>query len=87
MKKVIGRVVDYLSEVVCIALNLDEGELAQSVGERSQNLGRLLQLVLAAAVNCSSKEGYIQRIMALEEEVQHVVMTAIQEVIEDTLDW
>lgn len=80
VKKVIGRVVDYLGEVSCISLNLNEGELAQSVGERSQDVGRLLQLVLAAAVNCPSKEGYIQRIMALEEEVQHVVMKAIQEV-------
>lgn len=80
VKKVIGRVVDYLGDVSCISLILNEGELAQSVGERGRDVGRLLQLVLAAAVNCPSKEGYIQRIMALEEEVQHVVMKAIQEV-------
>ncbi|XP_022656926.1 protein Hook homolog 3-like isoform X3 [Varroa destructor] len=81
VKKVIGRVVDYLGDVSCISLILNEGELAQSVGERGRDVGRLLQLVLAAAVNCPSKEGYIQRIMALEEEVQHVVMKAIQELM------
>ena len=32
-------------------------------------------------MNCSEKQEYIQRIMAMEESVQHVVMTAIQEVI------
>uniref|UniRef100_H2VD55 Calponin-homology (CH) domain-containing protein n=1 Tax=Takifugu rubripes TaxID=31033 RepID=H2VD55_TAKRU len=43
-------------------------------------LGRLLQLVLGCAVNCERKQEYIQIIMTLEEAVQHVVMTAIQEV-------
>ena len=43
-------------------------------------LGRLLQLILGCAVNCAAKQEYIQRIMSMEESVQHVVMTAIQEV-------
>uniref|UniRef100_A0A3Q3J9T1 Calponin-homology (CH) domain-containing protein n=1 Tax=Monopterus albus TaxID=43700 RepID=A0A3Q3J9T1_MONAL len=43
-------------------------------------LGRLLQLVLGCAVRCERKQEYIQIIMTLEESVQHVVMTAIQEV-------
>ena len=43
-------------------------------------MGRLLQLILGCAVNCDNKQLYIQRIMALEEAVQHVVMAAIQEV-------
>uniref|UniRef100_A0A3Q3MEZ4 Hook microtubule-tethering protein 1 n=1 Tax=Mastacembelus armatus TaxID=205130 RepID=A0A3Q3MEZ4_9TELE len=45
-------------------------------------LGRLLQLVLGCAVRCEHKQEYIQIIMTLEESVQHVVMTAIQEVSE-----
>uniref|UniRef100_A0A4W6D307 Hook microtubule-tethering protein 1 n=1 Tax=Lates calcarifer TaxID=8187 RepID=A0A4W6D307_LATCA len=44
-------------------------------------LGRLLQLILGCAVRCERKQEYIQIIMTLEESVQHVVMTAIQEVI------
>uniref|UniRef100_A0A8C6VV74 Hook microtubule-tethering protein 1 n=1 Tax=Nothobranchius furzeri TaxID=105023 RepID=A0A8C6VV74_NOTFU len=43
-------------------------------------LGRLLQLILGCAVRCERKQEYIQIIMTLEESVQHVVMTAIQEV-------
>ena len=52
-------------------------------GEHSNRgeLGRLLQLILGCAVNCTEKQEYIQRIMAMEESVQHVVMTAIQEVM------
>uniref|UniRef100_A0A8C6PFD4 Hook microtubule-tethering protein 1 n=1 Tax=Nothobranchius furzeri TaxID=105023 RepID=A0A8C6PFD4_NOTFU len=42
-------------------------------------LGRLLQLILGCAVRCERKQEYIQIIMTLEESVQHVVMTAIQE--------
>ena len=51
-------------------------------GEHSNRgeLGRLLQLILGCAVNCTEKQEYIQRIMSMEESVQHVVMTAIQEV-------
>ena len=51
-------------------------------GENSNRgeLGRLLQLILGCAVNCNEKQEYIQRIMSMEESVQHVVMTAIQEV-------
>ena len=53
-----------------------------AIGENSDmvELGRLLQLILGCAINCDAKQDYIQRIMALEESVQHVVMNAIQEV-------
>ena len=49
--------------------------------QNSTELGRLLQLILGCAVSCDAKQEYIQRIMALEESVQHVVMTAIQELM------
>uniref|UniRef100_A0A8C7VTY8 Hook microtubule tethering protein 2 n=1 Tax=Oncorhynchus mykiss TaxID=8022 RepID=A0A8C7VTY8_ONCMY len=42
-------------------------------------LGKLVQLVLGCAVSCEKKQEQIQQIMTLEESVQHVVMTAIQE--------
>jgi hypothetical protein len=44
-------------------------------------LGRLLQLILGCAVNCEEKQEYIQRIMGMEEAVQHSVMRAIQELM------
>lgn len=50
-------------------------------------LGKLLQLVLGCAISCEKKQEYIQRIMTLEESVQHVVMEAIQELLtKDTPD-
>ncbi|XP_036278672.1 protein Hook homolog 2 isoform X3 [Pipistrellus kuhlii] len=50
-------------------------------------LGKLLQLVLGCAISCEKKQEYIQRIMTLEESVQHVVMEAIQELMtKDTPD-
>ncbi len=51
-------------------------------GESSDTgeLGRLMQLILGCAVNCEDKHEYIQRIMSMEEAVQHDVMNAIQEV-------
>ncbi|XP_024412823.1 protein Hook homolog 2 isoform X2 [Desmodus rotundus] len=45
----------------------------------SGELGKLLQLVLGCAISCEKKQEHIQRIMTLEESVQHVVMEAIQE--------
>jgi len=45
-----------------------------------RELGRMLQLVLGCAVNCDDKHEYIRHIMNMEEEVQHDVMKAIQEV-------
>lgn len=50
-------------------------------------LGKLLQLVLGCAISCEKKQEHIQRIMTLEESVQHVVMEAIQEFLtKDTSD-
>ena len=43
------------------------------------HLGRLLQLILGVAINCSKQAEYIQAIMEMEEQVQRVVMMAIQE--------
>ncbi|XP_026644997.1 protein Hook homolog 2 isoform X1 [Microtus ochrogaster] len=59
------------------------------IGEFSDpaELGKLLQLVLGCAISCEKKQEYIQRIMTLEESVQHVVMEAIQELMtKDTPD-
>uniref|UniRef100_A0A6Q2XIE6 Calponin-homology (CH) domain-containing protein n=1 Tax=Esox lucius TaxID=8010 RepID=A0A6Q2XIE6_ESOLU len=44
-------------------------------------LGKLVQLVLGCAVSCEKKQEQICQIMTLEESVQHVVMTAIQELL------
>uniref|UniRef100_A0A8D3BZV8 Hook microtubule-tethering protein 1 n=1 Tax=Scophthalmus maximus TaxID=52904 RepID=A0A8D3BZV8_SCOMX len=83
LKKILQMVVDYYNEVGCGHVHNDFPlpDLAR-VAEHSDpvELGRLLQLVLGCAVRCERKQEYIQIIMTLEESVQHVVMTAIQEV-------
>lgn len=49
------------------------------VAGNKDHIGRLLQLILGVAINCSKQEKYIQQIMAMEEEVQRIIMLAIQE--------
>merc|ERR1719233_1991694 len=43
------------------------------------HLGRLLQLILGVAINCDSKTDHIQALLTMEQDVQRVVMMAIQE--------
>ncbi|KAL4634975.1 hypothetical protein GN956_G14438 [Arapaima gigas] len=83
LKKILQMVVDYYSEVLAQQISdFPLPDLAQ-VAEHSDpvELGRLLQLILGCAVKCERKQEYIQTIMTLEESVQHVVMTAIQELM------
>ncbi|XP_062308162.1 protein Hook homolog 1 [Osmerus eperlanus] len=83
LKKILQMILDYYSEVLVQEMaEFPQPDLAQ-VAEHSHvgQLGRLLQLILGCAVNCERKQEYIQIIMTLEESVQHVVMTAIQELM------
>uniref|UniRef100_A0A8D3CUZ6 Calponin-homology (CH) domain-containing protein n=1 Tax=Scophthalmus maximus TaxID=52904 RepID=A0A8D3CUZ6_SCOMX len=61
--------------------HLPDVNLIGEMGDVTE-LGKLVQLVLGCAVSCEKKQEQIQQIMTLEESVQHVVMTAIQEVSE-----
>ncbi|OCT84856.1 protein Hook homolog 1 [Xenopus laevis] len=90
LKKILQGIVDYyrefldqpISEFLLPNLNLiaDHSDATE--------MGRLLQLILGCAVNCEKKQEHIQVIMTLEESVQHVVMTAIQELMsKETLDY
>uniref|UniRef100_A0A8C7SPC7 Hook microtubule-tethering protein 1 n=1 Tax=Oncorhynchus mykiss TaxID=8022 RepID=A0A8C7SPC7_ONCMY len=82
LKKILQMMVDYYNEA--LSQQIQEFPLPDlvKVAEHSDpvELGRLLQLILGCAVKCERKQEYIQVIMTLEESVQHVVMTAIQEV-------
>uniref|UniRef100_A0AAY5KYE2 Hook microtubule-tethering protein 1 n=1 Tax=Esox lucius TaxID=8010 RepID=A0AAY5KYE2_ESOLU len=81
LKKILQMMVGYYNEV--LSQQIQEFPLPDltKVAEHSDpvELGRLLQLILGCAVKCERKQEYIQIIMTLEESVQHVVMTAIQE--------
>uniref|UniRef100_A0A3P8ZX81 Hook microtubule-tethering protein 1 n=1 Tax=Esox lucius TaxID=8010 RepID=A0A3P8ZX81_ESOLU len=83
LKKILQMMVGYYNEV--LSQQIQEFPLPDltKVAEHSDpvELGRLLQLILGCAVKCERKQEYIQIIMTLEESVQHVVMTAIQELM------
>ncbi|XP_069783242.1 protein Hook homolog 2 isoform X2 [Narcine bancroftii] len=83
LKKILQSMLEYYHDVLGHQIseyNLPEVNL---IGEHSDaaELGRMLQLVLGCAISCEKKQEYIQHIMTLEESVQHVVMTAIQELL------
>ncbi|XP_056132432.1 protein Hook homolog 1 [Lampris incognitus] len=83
LKKILQRMVDYYNEFLAQQISdFPLPDLAR-VAEHCDplELGRLLQLLLGCAVKCERKQEYIQIIMTLEESVQHVVMTAIQELM------
>ncbi|KAM4721515.1 protein Hook homolog 1 [Rhinophrynus dorsalis] len=89
LKKILQGIVDYYREF--LDQHISEFLLPDlnQIAEHSDptEMGRLLQLILGCAVNCDKKQEHIQIIMTLEESVQHVVMTAIQELMsKDTLD-
>ncbi|XP_053395415.1 protein Hook homolog 3-like isoform X3 [Mercenaria mercenaria] len=83
LKKILKGILEYNLEVLGIQIHDFQMPDVNAIGEHSDHgeLGRLLQLILGCAVNCTEKQEYIQRIMAMEESVQHVVMTAIQELM------
>ncbi|TRY57114.1 hypothetical protein DNTS_023988 [Danionella cerebrum] len=81
LKKILQMILDYYNEVLAQQISdFPLPDLQRVIDHEDQvELGRLLQLILGCAVNCDRKQEYIQIIMTLEESVQHVVMTAIQE--------
>uniref|UniRef100_A0A7N8XYK7 Hook microtubule-tethering protein 1 n=1 Tax=Mastacembelus armatus TaxID=205130 RepID=A0A7N8XYK7_9TELE len=83
LKKILQMMLDYYNEVLGQEISDFPLPDVALVAEHSHpvELGRLLQLVLGCAVRCEHKQEYIQIIMTLEESVQHVVMTAIQELM------
>nr|XP_020465483.1 protein Hook homolog 3 isoform X3 [Monopterus albus] len=83
LKKILKGILDYYQESLGQHINDFTLPDVNLIGEHSDaaELGRMLQLILGCAVNCEQKQEYIQTIMMMEESVQHVVMTAIQELM------
>ncbi|XP_028259011.1 protein Hook homolog 1 [Parambassis ranga] len=83
LKKILQMVLSYYNEVLTQDMSNFPMPDLSLVAEHSHpvQLGRLLQLILGCAIRCERKQEYIQIIMTLEESVQHVVMTAIQELM------
>uniref|UniRef100_A0A8C8F557 Calponin-homology (CH) domain-containing protein n=1 Tax=Oncorhynchus tshawytscha TaxID=74940 RepID=A0A8C8F557_ONCTS len=82
LKKILQSMLEYYHDVLGHQVadeHLPDINLIGEFGDVTE-LGKLVQLVLGCAVSCEKKQEHIQQIMTLEESVQHVVMTAIQEV-------
>ncbi|XP_043090959.1 protein Hook homolog 2 isoform X2 [Puntigrus tetrazona] len=83
LKKILQSMMEYYHDVLGQQVSDQHVPDVCLIGEMGDvtELGRLLQLVLGCAVSCDQKQEHIQQIMTLEESVQHVVMTAIQELL------
>lgn len=81
MKKIVEAVMEYYMECLNQQLSGYIKPDATKIGEHcdSDELLRLLQLILGCAVNCDQKQQYITRIMGMEETVQQAIMQSIQE--------
>ncbi|CAK6960331.1 protein Hook homolog 2-like [Scomber scombrus] len=83
LKKILKSMLEYYHDVLGHQVSEDHLPDVNLIGEMGDvtELGKLVQLVLGCAVSCEKKQEQIQQIMTLEESVQHVVMTAIQELL------
>ncbi|XP_049733000.1 protein Hook homolog 2 isoform X2 [Elephas maximus indicus] len=89
LKMILQSLVEYSQDVLGHPVSEHHVPDVSLIGKFSDSaeLGKLLQLVLGCAISCEKKQEHIQRIMTLEESVQHVVMEAIQELMtKDTPD-
>ncbi|XP_034234433.1 protein Hook homolog 3 [Thrips palmi] len=80
LKKIVEKIVDLYQEGFNQTLPDSVKPDVNRIGEYCDEgeLGKLLQLVLGCAVNCNQKQDYITAIMAMEEDVQQVIMQSIQ---------
>ncbi|KAG7491559.1 hypothetical protein MATL_G00005150 [Megalops atlanticus] len=83
LKKILQSMLEYYHDVLGHQVSDEHLPDVCLIGEMGDvaELGKLVQLVLGCAVSCEKKQEHIQQIMTLEESVQHVVMTAIQELL------
>lgn len=82
LRKIVEGIYDYYSDVLSLNLMEELRPDVMKIAEKhdSIELGRLLQLILGCAVNCSEKQQYITQIMELEESLQRSIMCALQDI-------
>ncbi|KAK4468120.1 hypothetical protein MN116_008090 [Schistosoma mekongi] len=87
LKKILKGVVEFLAEGIEDRISVQFLPNLQEIAEHEneESTFRLLQLILACAVNCDNKETYIQIIMGMEETVQQALMEAIQQLMSSRL--
>ncbi|XP_018617662.1 protein Hook homolog 2-like isoform X2 [Scleropages formosus] len=83
LKKILHSMLEYYHDVLAHPVSDEHLPDVTLIGEMEDltELVKLVQLVLGCAVSCERKHEHIEQIMTLEESVQHVVMTSIQELL------
>jgi hypothetical protein len=87
LKKIFNTLTDYYTDVLNHSLsgftmpNLNLILESSHASEVEVELSHLLQLVLGCAVNCQRKSEFIKNIMEMNEYTQHMLMTAIQDLM------
>jgi len=83
LKKIYEAISDYYSEILNHSLSEFQMPNLNLYVESNnpEELSRLLQLVLGCAVNCDRKSEFIKVIMDMHVDTQHMIMTAIQELM------
>lgn len=87
LKKIFNTLTDYYTDVLNHSLsgftmpNLNVILESTNAPEVDTELSHLLQLVLGCAVNCQRKSEFIKNIMEMNEYTQHMLMTAIQDLM------
>lgn len=83
IKKVVEGLTDFYETVILLGpIGVTPDPLLIGKECDSHELGKLLQLLLGAAVNCDHKEEYIEKIMSLDTTTQLVVKNAIEEIFQ-----
>lgn len=90
LNKILQTLNDYYSEILNYSLNdftmpnlntIVETNNNANSSEVNDQLCHLLQLVLGCAINCDRKTEFIQKIIEMNESTQHMLMTAIQDLM------
>lgn len=87
LKKILQTLTDYYTDFLNHSLsgftmpNLNTILESSNQAEIDTELSHFLQLVLGCAVNCERKSEFIKNIMEMNEYTQHMLMTAIQDLM------
>ncbi|ESO12947.1 hypothetical protein HELRODRAFT_62008, partial [Helobdella robusta] len=83
LRKILKKLLDFYHQELQFNVPENHQPDVNSIAEKNdeKESSKLIQLLLGCAVNCDNKEEYIQRIMCMEESVQHSIMLSIKELM------
>ena len=80
--RILNFILNFNNKKITNLVESDSEEVDKSIDPVIYDeLTHLLQLILGCAVNCQRKSEFIKNIMEMNESTQHMIMTAIQELM------